>query len=85
QRHKREKEELASDKLFKEKLLENVSGSLVRPLDQLRQIVHILERNPADLERAMPHMRNAVEQARRLVDATTEFLKNGAQRDLPLR
>lgn len=85
QRFKRDKEELESDKLLKEKLLENVSAGLMPSLDQLRQIVQILERNPADAERALPHLKRAVEQARRLVDATSEFLKAGAQRDLPPR
>ncbi|WP_269531475.1 PAS domain-containing protein [Chitinimonas sp. BJYL2] len=83
QRFKRDKEALEADMLMKEKLLENVSGGLTAPLDQLRQIVQILERNPADVERALPHLKRAVEQARRLVGATSEFLKAGAQRDLP--
>ncbi len=85
QRQKRDKEELQADMLLKEKLLENVSASLIHPLDQLRQLEQILKRNPADLERALPHMHHAIEQARRLVDATTEFLKHGAQRDLLAR
>ncbi|WP_179958442.1 PAS domain-containing protein [Chitinimonas arctica] len=85
QRYKRDKEELENDKLLKDKLLENVSAGLLPPLDQLRQIAQILERNPADVERALPHLKRAIEQARRLVDATTEYLKAGAQRDLPLK
>jgi len=85
QRMKRDKEGLEADKLVKDKLLENVSASLLRPLEQLRQIATLLERNPADLPRALPHLKHAVEQAHRLVGATTEFLKSGAQRDLPPR
>lgn len=85
QRFKHEKEVLETDKLLKDKLLENVSAGLLPPLDQLRQIAQLLERNPADTERALPHLKRAIEQARRLVDATTEFLKAGAQRDLPPR
>lgn len=85
QRYKRDKEALESDKLLKEKLLENVSAGLLSPLDQLRQIVQLLERNPADVERAMPHLKNAVDRARRLVDAANEFIRAGAQPDLPPR
>ena len=85
QRMKRDKEGLEADKLMKDKLLENVSAGLVRPMEQLRQITTLLERNPADLARALPHLKHAVEQAHRLVGATTEFLKSGAQRDLPPR
>ncbi|HEY9104497.1 PAS domain-containing protein [Chitinimonas sp.] len=83
QRYKRDKEALESDKLFKDKLLENVSANLVAPLDQLRQIAQIIERNPLDAERALPHLKRAIEQAHRLVGATHEYLRAGAQRDLP--
>ncbi|QNM96564.1 PAS domain-containing protein [Chitinimonas koreensis] len=83
QRHKRDKETLEADKLLQEKLLENVSAGLLPPLDQLRQIVQILERNPAEVSRALPHLKRAIEQAHRLASATHEFLKAGAQRDLP--
>ncbi|GAB3262362.1 PAS domain-containing protein [Chitinimonas naiadis] len=83
QRYKKDKEALESDQLFKDKLLENVSANLVAPLDQLRQIAQIIERNPADAERALPHLKRAIEQAHRLVGATHEYLKSGAQRDLP--
>jgi PAS domain S-box-containing protein len=85
QRHKRDKEALETDKLLKEKLLENVSAGLVGPMDQLRQIVQLLERNPADIDRALPHLKSAVERARRLVDAASEFIRAGAQQDLPPR
>lgn len=85
QRYKRDKEALESDMLFKEKMLENISAGLVGPLEQLRQIVQLLERNPDDAKRALPHLKHAVEQARRLVGAASEFISNGAQRDLPPR
>ncbi|WP_374347343.1 PAS domain-containing protein [Chitinimonas sp.] len=83
QRYKRDKEALEGDKLLKDKLLENISGGLLGPLEQLRQIVHVLERNPRDIDRALPHMKHAVDQARRLVDAAGEFIRAGAQQDLP--
>jgi len=85
QRFKKAKEMLEADKLLKEKLLENISAGLVKPLDDLRQLVQILEKNPLELDRALPHLKRAVSQANRLVSEASIFLQDGAQQELPPR
>lgn len=85
QRYKQEKENLEEDKLFQAKLLENISAGLVQPLAQLAQLAKLLEKHPEEVTRALPHLKRTVEQARRLVDASAEFILAGAQRDLPPR
>lgn len=85
QRFKRAKETLEADNLFKEKMLENISGGLLRPLDELKQLVQILEKNPLDIDLALPHLKRAVIQANRLASEAASFISAGSKRDLPPR
>jgi PAS domain-containing protein len=85
QRYKAAKEALEADQLLHASLLTNVSSNLVTPMARLREIVSALERDPARAADLLPLLRQQVQQAGQLVDATTEFLAHGAQRDLPLR
>ncbi|WP_158228996.1 PAS domain S-box protein [Chitinimonas sp. BJB300] len=82
-RYKKEKESLEADTLLKEKLLENICAGLLQPLTQLRLLAELLEKHPEEVARALPHLKRTVGQARRLVDASSEFISAGAQRDLP--
>lgn len=82
QRYKQAKETLESENLMKEKLLENVSAGLVRPLEELRQLVQILEKNPVDIDLALPRIKQAVNQANRLVNEAASFIAAGSQSDL---
>jgi hypothetical protein len=85
QRFKAAKEALEADRLLRDSLLDNVSRSLVSPMRRLRELVSVLEREPRCLNELLPQLRQQVQQAGQLVDATTEFLAHGAQRELPPR
>ncbi|MFC4160608.1 PAS domain-containing protein [Chitinimonas lacunae] len=77
QRLKQSKEALEADVLLKDRMLDNISADLLPPLEQLRQLVQLLENRPDQIDLALPALRRHLNQARRLVDAATEFLANG--------